>query len=141
MRPISRRGVLSGLTLGVALGVTGISLSACSSEKTVVKTAVDQGSLDQVFAAEASLLALATSSGLTRVSKIHQAHLNALTAAGAQPPTPDAAGALKQLARGQRRQADLCSSLALSASPRVAQLLASIAASNAALAALASSSA
>ncbi|MSY32922.1 MAG: twin-arginine translocation signal domain-containing protein, partial [Actinobacteria bacterium] len=48
MRPISRRGVLSGLGLGVALGVSGLSVSACSSNDNALDPRFDEAGVNQV---------------------------------------------------------------------------------------------
>jgi hypothetical protein len=69
---------------------------------------------------------------------IHQAHLDALIAGGATTEVvePKPITSLTQLAAAQRKQAALCARVAVGASPRIARLLASIAASNASLASL-----
>ena len=139
MRPISRRGVLSGLGLGVAFGVSGLSVSACSSNNSALNPRVDEAGVNQVFVAEAALLAWAQSLSKAREAVvIHQAHLDALLAAGATAEVVEPAPitSLTKLANAQRKQAALCARVAVGASPRIARLLASIAASNASLASL-----
>jgi hypothetical protein len=140
---LTRRGLLSGAG---ALALLPL-LNACADDAPTT-IGPDQAALDAAAATERALLAQATAiqsgsaAALARIeaaADAHRAHIDALVSAGASStsgqvelPTTPAARIPLALARAQDRQADALQALALGTSPRIAQLLGSIAASDAA---------
>ena len=149
---VRRRTVLTGLGAGLGIGLTGFStlaLTACSPSDDITVDAADQVALDQVLAGELALQEQAQSvpgGSARQAAAAHQAHADALVAAGGlavltttpatgPPSTSIVPGATAaSLAAAQRRQAAAAARLALGATPRIARLLSSIAASNASFA-------
>lgn len=145
-RLATRRSLLlaGGGTLVVAL-----TAAACSADEAAPSISPDQAALDAALTGE-NALAAAFEAGVVgsttqqrrgqAAARSHRAHAKALIDAGARvTPAPTATPSPsdpRQLARRQRAQADRLERLALGVSPRVALLLGSIAASDAATAAL-----
>lgn len=147
---MSRRTILAGAGSLAGLLALPNLLTACAPQDQAPVRGAQQRALDAALQGEQQLLTLCRDLGRAadRDAAAHRAHAEALIALGAEAAspttsapsasssTPTTATSRVQLVRAQRRQADALALASLVATPRSARLLASIAASDAALAAL-----